>query len=438
MKKSYRRLAASCLAVYGIAVPIAVRAQQVVGVVSAANASPTGRAPGQAVRPLRLGADIFFKDHIATKRGGAAQLTFLDRSTLNVSENSDIVIDDFVYNPSAGGKMTATLTRGTLKFVGGDISHDGGTTIKTPVVTIGIRGGIGLIAFVKDAAALSSVPGVPADFRGGTIVVNGYGSLSVRNGASEIVISRPGFAVFVGSANEAIGPPRRFDTSAAQALMKSLASKVGQRGGASSKVATLATREAGQIVHIPVVIPRSPTIDGLSFTGVFSSGTALARNQAHVHQAAQLQQQIASGSTPGGAIPGATTSSGSTSGGSTSGGSKSGGSTSGGSASGGSTSGGSTSGGSTSGGSTSGGSTSGGVESVHDLNASTVTANVIYAHTIDAATIQGVVRIGNGYGNGSGSDVNESTFSTGGQLNAHDIHASTVIANFIYVDSINN
>ena len=48
----------------------AAAAQQVVGAVGAALASPTGRAPGGAVRPLEAGADIFFKDRIVTARGG--------------------------------------------------------------------------------------------------------------------------------------------------------------------------------------------------------------------------------------------------------------------------------------------------------------------------------------------------------------------------------
>ncbi len=276
-----------------ILVPGAGFAQQVVGAVGAANAAPTGRAPGQATRALRPGGDIFFKDRIATKRGGSAQLTFLDRSTLSVGENSDLVIDEFVYDPGASGTMRATLSKGVLRFVGGDISHGGGATVNTPAVTIGIRGGIATIGYVKDGADLDAIPGVPANFHGGAIVVNGYGQMTVRNRASEVVLSRPGFAVFVGSAGESIAAPVRLDPKATQALMKALASKGRQHGGASTKVAAaFAGAGIGHLVEVPVALPQLPPIDALDFTSVFSAGSALARNQAQSNQASQLHLQI--------------------------------------------------------------------------------------------------------------------------------------------------
>ncbi|VVB48185.1 exported protein of unknown function [Beijerinckiaceae bacterium RH AL1] len=281
---------------FSIAAPAEIRAQEVVGAVTAANASLTGKAPGRASRSLKIGADIFFKDHIATKRGGAAQLTFLDRSTLSVSENSDLVIDEFVYNPGARGTMSATLSKGVLRFVGGDISHVGGTTVKTPTVTIGIRGGIGTIAVVKDAAGVASIPGVPPDFHGGTIVVNGYGTLSVSNGATSVEISRPGFAVFVGAGAQTIAAPSRFDMAAARALTKTLSSQGRQRGGASPHGGgVLAKSDTTRLLSIvpPAATPSTPTIDALGFTSIFSAGNALARNQAQTHQARQLQQQLA-------------------------------------------------------------------------------------------------------------------------------------------------
>ena len=284
----------------GIAVPASVflagtagvSAQQVVGAVGAANALPTGRAPGHATRTLSPGADIFFKDHITTKRGGSAQLTFLDRSTLSVGENSDLVIDDFVYKPDGEKTMSATLSKGVLHFVGGEVSHQDKATIKTPVVTIGIRGGIGTVGYVKDTTALQAIPGVPTDFRGGTVVVNNYGTLTVRNGASEVVVSRPGFAVFVGSARGAIAAPVRLDMAAAQALTKSLSSKGAQHGGASVKTAAVTSRMNLQGIDVPVMVGRTPSVNALDFTAVFSAGNALARNQSQARQATQLQQQL--------------------------------------------------------------------------------------------------------------------------------------------------
>ena len=270
-------------------------AQQAVGSVGAANASPTARAPSHVARTLKSGGEIFFKDHIATKRGGSAQLTFLDRSTLSIGENSEVVIDEFIYKPGAGGAMGATLAKGVLRFVGGEISHGGGTMLKTPVVTIGIRGGIGTVGYIKDAAGIGRIPGVPPGFHGGTIVVDEYGTFTVRNRSGEMVISRPGFAVFVGSAYEPIAAPVRFEIEAAKALMKILTSREDQSGGASTKTAASVARAENAVrLQIPIAVPRSSGINALDYTSVFSAGNALARNKSQARQALEMQQQIRS------------------------------------------------------------------------------------------------------------------------------------------------
>ncbi len=271
-------------------------AQEVVGAVGAANAAPTGRAPSKTQRVLKPGDDVFFKDHITTRRGGSAQITFLDRSTLNVGENSDLVIDEFIYKPGEAGTMRAKLNKGVLRFVGGDISHGGGTSVTTPTATIGIRGGIGMIGYLADRAPAVALPGIPSDFAGGTIVVNGYGVLTVRNATSEVTIRRPGFAVFV-KADATISAPVRLDMAAAQALVKSLGSRTGQTGGASAKARAATVSVAASLVpsmDLPIAhpVPAAP-VNGLDYTSVFNIGNALARNRAQVQQANQVQQQIA-------------------------------------------------------------------------------------------------------------------------------------------------
>ena len=110
-----------------------------------------------------------------------------------------------------------------------------------------------------------------------------------------MVISRPGFAVFVGSANEPIGAPVRFDMAAVKALMKTLTSRSRQSGGVSARTAATVTR-AGLTAHlqVPIAVPRAPGINALDYTSVFSTGNALARNRSQARQALQLQQQIMS------------------------------------------------------------------------------------------------------------------------------------------------
>ena len=278
--------------------PTTTHAQQVVGAVGAANGSPTGRVPGSAVRALKAGAAIFFKDRIRTARGGSTQLMFLDRSTLNVGENSDLIVDDFVYHPGETEKMNATLRKGILRFVGGEISHGGGATVATPVVTIGIRGGIGTIGFFNDTKTFGNrLPGLPPGFHGGTIVINGYGTMTVHNSVSEMVISRPGYAVFVGAENEIITPPIPFDAAAARELMRTLTSRPGQHGSGRRSAARSNDNARPHLSGIAVAAPRLPALNALDYTAVFSAGNALVQNKSQANQALQLSQILAGATT---------------------------------------------------------------------------------------------------------------------------------------------
>ena len=83
-------------------------AQQRIGVNSAVNQDSTGIWPGTAPRRLVLGQDIVFKKRITTGAEGQTQVLFVDQSTMSVGPNSDMLIDEFVYDPAAGtGKLAA-------------------------------------------------------------------------------------------------------------------------------------------------------------------------------------------------------------------------------------------------------------------------------------------------------------------------------------------
>ena len=112
-----------------------------VGVTSAVNPQATGVQPGAAARQLVVGGDIIFRERVITTDEGQAQLLFLDQSSLMIGPNSQVVIDEFVYDPNTSkGNIVATLTQGSFRYIGGKLSKQGNATLKTPVATIGIRG----------------------------------------------------------------------------------------------------------------------------------------------------------------------------------------------------------------------------------------------------------------------------------------------------------
>ncbi len=114
-----------------------------VGTAGAVNPSATGTPPGGSTRKLEIGSNVVFDEHIVTDTNGSMQVLFLDKTTLSIGPSSDITIDQFVYNPSADtGTFVASIAKGSFRFVGGQISHNHGATLKVPTATIGIRGTI--------------------------------------------------------------------------------------------------------------------------------------------------------------------------------------------------------------------------------------------------------------------------------------------------------
>ena len=99
---------------------------QEVGTAAAVNPESQSTPPGGATTTLKVGARVVHKERIKTTPQGSVQLLFLDRSTLSIAPNSEIVIDEFVYNPGAGsGHMAVSLAKGALRLVGGQLSHAG-------------------------------------------------------------------------------------------------------------------------------------------------------------------------------------------------------------------------------------------------------------------------------------------------------------------------
>ncbi len=168
----------------GTALTTLPAAAQEVGTATAVNPSAQGAAPSAAkLVALTVGARIVHKERIQTSPSGTVQLLFLDKSTLSIAPNTNLLIDEFVFNPSAGsGHSAITLAEGAFRYVGGLVSHQGEAQVTTSAAVIGIRGGT---VTIKHHA------------KRGTRIINHYGIITIQNGCGKVVIRRPGFAVTV-------------------------------------------------------------------------------------------------------------------------------------------------------------------------------------------------------------------------------------------------
>jgi len=157
---------------------------------------------------LKLSQSIYKGDVVQTGTDGTIGITFDDDTTFTLKPNSQMRVDDFVYQKGGNGNAaTFNILLGTVAFVAAEVAHSGNMKIETPTSTLGIRGTTGVVE-VPASGAANATGGVSiklypdADGRVGRIEVFG------RDGSQLGVLNRgaTGFAVRAG----APGAPQRF------------------------------------------------------------------------------------------------------------------------------------------------------------------------------------------------------------------------------------
>jgi len=92
---------------------------------------------------------------VRTDTSGLAEIMFTDQSTITVGHGSEVVLDNFVYDPNNEvGQLAVTLSQGAMRFIGGKISKTTPVKITAPTATLTIRGGIGMANFPKGQTGL--------------------------------------------------------------------------------------------------------------------------------------------------------------------------------------------------------------------------------------------------------------------------------------------
>lgn len=99
---------------------------------------------GAKTAPASKGAGVEKMDTVSTNSQGRFRITFNDATTVNITENSRLLIDDFVYDGGgkSKGKLGLRVALGTVRYTSGKIAHGNakGVNIRTPTATIAVRG----------------------------------------------------------------------------------------------------------------------------------------------------------------------------------------------------------------------------------------------------------------------------------------------------------
>ncbi|MEM7236842.1 MAG: FecR domain-containing protein [Pseudomonadota bacterium] len=89
---------------------------------------------------LEEGDSIYRRATINTNRAGSARMLLDDGSSLTLGANSDLVIDDFVYQPERDtGRASLRLVQGILRMLSGRMGSDS-YSVSTRIAVLGVRG----------------------------------------------------------------------------------------------------------------------------------------------------------------------------------------------------------------------------------------------------------------------------------------------------------
>ena len=167
---------------------------------------------GKETIAIVKGTVVATNDKVETKNG-VVNIKFKDNTTVKVTENSALVIDDFVYDPknAAGGKLSLKAAAGTVRYVSGNIAHNNPNSVKinTPTASIAVRGTDFVMAV--DETGKSMVMLMPTceleqnvNLKGLTC---GSGKIDVDSGSTIIRLDKPYQATVVETASTPPSPP---------------------------------------------------------------------------------------------------------------------------------------------------------------------------------------------------------------------------------------
>jgi hypothetical protein len=186
------------------------------------------------------GEDVLMRDTLRSSLRSGMQILLLDETVFTIGPQSEIVVDEFIYDPStSAGKISATVAKGVFRFVTGKVAHKNPSdmNVALPAGIIGVRGTI--VAGRVDAATKASLVVLLGDSRG-SAGGSSSASIEVCNVGRCENVARPGFGVRIGGADSPPGAPFPVDEKELAAILEA----VGDPEGTSE---TAASDDPGQL-----------------------------------------------------------------------------------------------------------------------------------------------------------------------------------------------
>ena len=159
-----------------------------IGVIGAA----VGEITNQNNEKLSNGSKIFFGDTVVSNNNSNAQILFLDQTILTLGEDTELTIDEFIYDPNShDGSFVSNVKSGTVKFITGQISKKNpeNLEVKFPSGTLGARGTEFVVLAENKNESTVVLLGPGPENSLGMIP----GNLILSDGVNSVNITNPGF-----------------------------------------------------------------------------------------------------------------------------------------------------------------------------------------------------------------------------------------------------
>lgn len=154
--------------------------------------------------PSKIDMPVEMNDIVITEKSNTV-LTFEDNTTVKMTDQSKLVIDDFVYDPNKGvGKLAVKIALGTARYTSGQIAKNNpqAVNVKTPTATIAVRGTD--FTMTVDELGRSLVVLLPSCDNKGCVT----GAISISNDAGIVYLDVAYQATLVAGSNVAPSEPR--------------------------------------------------------------------------------------------------------------------------------------------------------------------------------------------------------------------------------------
>ncbi len=185
-------------------------------------------------RQVVSGEPILLQDAIQSGPRSGMQILLLDQTVFTIGPESELVIDEFVYDPKTNaGKLSAEITKGVFRFVSGKIAHEQpeDMNVKLPSGTLGVRGTMvaGRVDEAQRSSRLVLLGEGPENDTGSPA-----GAFVACNAGSCVRVNRPGYGTSIDGPDAPPVTPFLFSREELDALTRSVSDPTGWVETASS------------------------------------------------------------------------------------------------------------------------------------------------------------------------------------------------------------